>query len=172
MKFDNRNLRVNGFTPRRWASMLVVLVSLNANILQAGEQVDDLVLTEMQAVAIAVRDNPNLAQMKERYKAFGEVPSQVGSLPDPTISFNAMNFPTDTFARDQEPMTQVQIGFSQELPFPGKLGLKEEAAQFDAIGAGHLVDEVRLQLIKKVKSNWWQLYYLDRALETIEINQS
>ena len=82
MKFDNRNLRVNGFTPRRWASMLVVLVSLNANILQAGEQVDDLVLTEMQAVAIAVRDNPNLAQMKERYKAFGEVPSQVGSLPD------------------------------------------------------------------------------------------
>lgn len=172
MKFDNRNLRVNGFTPRRWASMLVVLVSLNANILQAGEQVDDLVLTEMQAVAIAVRDNPNLAQMKERYKAFGEVPSQVGSLPDPTISFNAMNFPTDTFARDQEPMTQVQIGFSQELPFPGKLGLKEEAAQFDAIGAGHLVDEVRLQLIKKVKSNWWQLYYLDRALETIEINKS
>ena len=58
MKFDNRNLRVNGFTPRRWASsMLVVLVSLNANILQAGEKVDDLVLTEMQAVAIAVRDN-------------------------------------------------------------------------------------------------------------------
>lgn len=153
--------------------LLVYLIFLlTIQPVQANEKVPELILSEKQAVEIAVRDNPNLAQMKERYKAMGEVPSQVGSLPDPTISFNAMNFPTDTFARDQEPMTQVQIGFSQEFPFPGKLGLKEAAAQFDAVGAGHLVDEVRLQLIKKVKSKWWQLYYLDRALETIEINKS
>ncbi len=172
MKFDNRNIRINGFMKKRWAKVAIILVSLNANVLQAGEKTGDLALTETKAVEIAVRDNPNLAQMKERYKAFGEVPSQVGSLPDPTMSFNAMNFPTDTFNRGQEPMTQVLIGFSQEFPFPGKLGLKEAAAQFDAMGAGHLVDEVRLQLIKKVKSKWWQLYYLDRALETIEINKS
>lgn len=155
-----------------YGSLVYMVFLLTVQTVQADEKVPELILTEKQAVEIAVRDNPNLAQMKERYKAMSEVPSQVGSLPDPTISFNAMNFPTDTFNRSQEPMTQVQIGFSQAFPFPGKLGLKEEAAQFDAVGAGHLVDEVRLQLIKKVKSNWWQLYYLDRALETIEINKS
>ena len=48
-----------------------------------------------------------------------------------------MNFLTDTFNRNQEAMTQVQIGFSQAFPFLGKFGSKEAATQFDEIGAGH-----------------------------------
>ena len=82
-------------------------------------------LTIESAVEIAVRDNPNLAQLQERYRALAEIPSQVGSLPDPMINFNAMNFPVPDFHRRQEPMTQVQIGFVQAFPFPGKLGLKK-----------------------------------------------
>ena len=129
-------------------------------------------LTEKTAVEVAVRNNSNLAEMQVRYKALSEVPSQVGTLPDPMVNLNAMNFPSDTFDRDQEAMTQAQIGFSQAFPFPGKLSLKEEAAEYDALAAGHTVKEVRLQLIRNVKSKWWQLYYLDRALETVGLNQS
>ncbi|MEH6468880.1 MAG: TolC family protein [Porticoccus sp.] len=148
----------------------VISLVLVANTAYASEQ--EQVLSIRTAVDIAIRDNPNLAEMQARYEALADVPSQVGALPDPMVNMNAMNFPTDTFDRSQEPMTQLQIGFSQEIPFPGKLGLKEEAAEYDAQAAGHSVDEVRLQLIKNVKSKWWQLYYLDRALETVEINQS
>jgi hypothetical protein len=86
------------------------------------------------AQTIAVRDNPGLAQMQSRYAALSQMPSQMGALPDPVISFNAMNFPTDTFDRDQEPMTQLQIGISQDFPFPGKLALREAAAEFEAFG--------------------------------------
>jgi len=68
-------------------------------------------------------------------------------------------------------MTQAQIGFSQVFPFPGKLHLMEEAAEYDALAAGHTVEEVRLQLIRNVKRKWWQLFYLDRALETVDMNQ-
>ena len=75
--------------------LVYLMFSLTIQPVQANEKVPELILTEKQAVEIAVRDNPNLAQMKERYKAMGEVPSQVGSLPDPTISLNAMNFPTE-----------------------------------------------------------------------------
>lgn len=131
-----------------------------------------LSLNESTAIEIAVRDNPNLAQMQARHEAMSEIPSQVGTLPDPMVNLNAMNFPSDTFDRGQEAMTQAQIGFSQVFPFPGKLGLKEEAAEFDALAAGHTVEEVRLQLIRNVKSQWWQLYYLDRALETVDMNQT
>ncbi len=129
-------------------------------------------LTVDQAVAIAVRDNPNLAQMQARYEALNEIPSQVGSLPDPVVSFNTMNFPTDTFNRSQEPMTQLQFGFSQQFPFPGKLDLKEEAAEYDAIAAARSVDEVRLQLIRNVRTKWWQTLYLDRALDTVRSNKA
>ncbi len=130
------------------------------------------VLSVRTAVEVAVRDNPNLAEMQARYQALAEVPSQVGTLPDPMVNLNAMNFPTDTFDRDQEAMTQLQIGFSQTFPFPGKLGLRQEAAEYDAKAAAYSVDEVRLQLINNVKSKWWQLSYLDRALETVDNNQA
>ncbi|WP_297308147.1 TolC family protein [Neptuniibacter sp.] len=151
--------------------LTVATFFLGAESLFAAE-VNSVALSENLAVTIAVSDNPNLAEVNERYKALLDVPSQVGALPDPMVSLNAMNFPTDTFSRDQEPMTQLQVGISQVFPFPGKLGLKEEAAEYEATAAGHSVDEVRLQLVKNVKSKWWQLYYLDRALETIKNNQA
>jgi outer membrane protein TolC len=132
----------------------------------------DIVLMHDEAVATALHDNPSLAQIRSRYQALSEVPSQVGTLPDPTININAMNFPTDSFDRSQEPMTQVQIGFSQMIPFPGKLSLKKEAAEFEAIAAGHSVQEATLQLRSNVSTKWWQTYYLDRALETVQKNQA
>ena len=144
---------------------------LGTKFLHASES-ELIALTEISAVEIAIRDNPNLAEMQTRYEALAEVPSQVGTLPDPMVSVNAMNFPTNTYERDQEAMTQLQVGFSQVFPFPGKLSLKEEAAEYDARAAGHSVDELRLQLIKNVKSKWWQLYYMDRALETVDSNQA
>ncbi|MGB1702771.1 MAG: hypothetical protein ACPHFR_06585, partial [Cycloclasticus sp.] len=113
MKLDNQTIKINCFLVKRWINVVIILVSLNTGVLQAQEITSQSQLTEIKAVELAVRDNPNLAQMKERYKAMSEVPSQVGSLPDPMVSFNAMNFPTDTFSRSQEPMTQLQIGVSQ-----------------------------------------------------------
>lgn len=152
------------------AGVLSLLLSINTAL--ATEQIQGEVLPVQTAVDLAIRDNPNVAEMQARYAALSDIPSQVGALPDPMINLNAMSFPTDTLDRSQEPMTQLQIGFSQEIPFPGKLGLKETAAEFDAQAAGHSVDETRLQLAKNVKSTWWQLYYLDRALETVASNQS
>ena len=145
-----------------------VVTSLDSH---AAETSPSVILTEEAAVSIAIRDNPRLAEVTARFQALSEIPSQVGSLPDPMISFNAMNLPADTFNRRQEQMTQLQVGFSQDFPFPGKLNLKEEAAEFDAQAAGFSVEELRLQLIKNVKGNWWQLFYMDRALETVATNQ-
>jgi len=145
---------------------------LATNSIQASEQLNSPQLTVSAAVNVAIRDNPNLAAMQARYQALAEIPSQAGTLPDPMINFNGMNFPTDNFDRDQEAMTQLQIGFSQTLPFPGKLSLKAEAAEFDALAAGHTVEEARLQLVRNVKTKWWQLYFMDRALEIVDINQT
>jgi len=157
---------------RRWLFLSAIALGAANSTVYASEYDSAPVLTEGSAVEVAIRDNPSLAEMQTRYEALAEVPSQVGTLPDPMVSVNAMNFPTDTFERDQEAMTQLQVGFSQVFPFPGKLSLKEEAAKYDARAARHSVDELRLQLIKNVKSKWWQLYYMDRALETVDSNQA
>ena len=151
---------------------LLSLLVIGVGAVQASESPAVDLLSVDAAVTKAVRDNPSLAEMQSRYQALSEIPSQAGSLPDPMINFGAMNFPSDTFDRAQEPMTQLQLGASQAFPFPGKLALKQEAAEHDAKAAGHSVDEARLQLVRRVKSGWWRLYYIDRALETVDRNQA
>ncbi len=153
----------------RLAIGVVILATINTT---APANTSEAELTLSSAVYIAVRDNPGLAQMRARYMALSEIPSQTGALPDPTISINAMNFPVTSFHRRQEPMTQLQFGISQSFPFPGTLGLKEEAAEFEALAASHSVDELRLQLIASVRKKWWQIYYLSHALDTVRNSQN
>ncbi len=54
---------------------------------RAGE----VVLPLETAVETALRDNPGLAEMDARGLAMAAIPSHVGSLPDPSLSLNALN---------------------------------------------------------------------------------
>jgi len=129
-------------------------------------------LTLQSAVDIAVQDNPSLAQIQARSEAMAAIPSQLGSLPDPVISFNALNLPVDTFDLGQENMTQMQGGISQAFPFFGKLALREQTATYQAEAASYDVTEARFRLLRDVKKNWWTLFYLHRALDIIIVNQN
>ena len=131
----------------------------------------EVTLTEEMAVQAALESNPGLAELEARAEALAAVPSQVGALPDPRISFGATNLPTDTFALDQEPMTQLQLGVAQVFPFPGKLGLREKIAALRAEAAVYSVDELRLSLAADVAAVWWQLAYLREATAIVARNQ-
>jgi len=121
------------------------------------------VLTLKQAERLALATNPGLAAVRASAQAQAALAPQVGSLPDPVLSLNAMNLPVDTWSASQEAMTQMQFGLSQAIPFPGKLGLKAEAARQDAAAASLDSDEQELALIRNVRIRWWNLVYLDRA---------
>lgn len=124
-----------------------------------------------QAVLIALEHNPELAGLKAQSEAMHTMPSQAGALPDPMLSLNAMNLPTDTFDTGQEPMTQMQIALSQSFPFPGKRGLKREAIEYKASASDSMFAERRTSLTGDVRAGWWMLMYQDRALEIIEQNK-
>lgn len=128
-------------------------------------------LSLQTALDLALRNNPSLAEINARSEAMANIPSQVATLPDPVISFNALNLPTDSFDLDQENMTQLQAGFTQAIPFPGKLKLRGEGASHEAQAAAHNVTEARWFLLRDVKKTWWHLFYLDHALEIIAANQ-
>jgi len=129
-------------------------------------------LTLQLAIDSALQDNPNLAQMQARSKAMAAVPFQVGSLPDPVISFNALNLPVDSFNLAQDNMTQMRAGISQAIPFFGKLELRTQVASYHAEAASYDVTEQRFRLLRDVKNTWWTLFYLHRALEIVSLNQS
>ncbi|NOQ81738.1 MAG: transporter [Methylophaga sp.] len=129
-------------------------------------------LTLEDALLRVQAESPSLAGMVARAEAMAAIPSQVGSLPDPVVSFNTLNLPVDTFDLDQEAMTQLQFGISQQIPYPGKLALKANIAEYMANAANSSVDEMRLQLNRDVKTLWWRLFFLDRSIDVIEINKT
>lgn len=131
---------------------------------------DQSILTLQAATELAVKDNPDLAQIQARAKAMAAIPAQEGALPDPQISINALNLPVNTFNLHQEDMTQLGGGISQAIPFPGKLALREQAAAFEAEAASQNVTEARWRLLSEVKTIWWLIYYLDRTLQITDSN--
>lgn len=151
---------------------LQILLLFSVCVFAGEEQTSNKVLTLKAATEQAVRDNPDLAQMQARAQAMAAVPSQMGALPDPEISFNAMSLPVNTFNLKQEDMTQLGVGISQAFPFPGKLALREQAAAFEAEAASQNVTEVRRRLLSEVKSTWWLIFYLDRTIQIADSNHA
>jgi outer membrane protein, heavy metal efflux system len=150
-----------------YQSIIAEAVASLANDLPTGE-----ILTLEESINLTLVGNPGLAEIKARAEAFAAIPSQVGTLPDPILSFNVLNLPTDTFDTSQVGMTQApQFGLSQAIPFPGKLDLREQAAEFEAEAASNDVDEIRLVLVRDVKITWWNLFNLDQSLKIIQQNQ-
>ena len=129
---------------------------------------DKSILTLNQAIELALTGNPGLSEIKARAEAMAAVPSQEGTLPDPTLRFGALYLPTSSFNLRQDDFTMMEVGVSQEIPFPGKLALREKIAEQEALAAADSVDEARLRLVREVKQSWWRLFYYDRALNLLD----
>lgn len=119
------------------------------------------------ALAAAREANPRLHAARFLAAAAKERTGRVGALPDPVLSFGLMNRPLDDFGID-EPMTMNTIELMQRFPWPGVLGNSEERSQhlaeatrFDALEAEHA-------LMARVKSVYYRLAFIDRALAIME----
>ena len=129
---------------------------------------DETDLSLQQSIEQALSGNPGIAEIKSRAEAIAAIPSQEGALPDPTLNFGMLNVPTRSFNLQKEDMTMIEVGLSQTIPFPGKLALKEKAAELDALAAASSVEDARLRLARDVKKTWWLLFYYDHALDVTE----
>ncbi len=125
-------------------------------------------LTLEAALREALAANPDLKAAQARLEALQARVPQAGALPDPMVAFGAANLPIDGFDLTQTPMTQLQIGVSQRLPYPGKLNLREQIAAQRAEAGGHALEDVRLRLRAEVIRAWWAVFSIDRALEALQ----
>lgn len=155
---------------RALLSIGFILPCLLAPLVAAAAE-SEAELTLEAALRVALDANPALAQARARAESMAAISPQAGALPDPRLTLGALNVPVDTYRFDQEPMTQVQVGLSQEFPSFGKRGLRRGAARHEALAAGEEAEEMRLRLVRDVRSAWWQLIYLDRAREIIARNR-
>ncbi len=71
-----------------------------------------------------------------------------------------------------DPMTMKMIGVSQTVPYPGKLSLRRQAAEREVDAARASLDAARLAVARDVRTAFFELAYIDRALTIVERNRS
>lgn len=147
-----------------------IFILLGAHLLPAQDQYAKTSVLE-ELIREALENNPRLDAAVQRTLAAERVIPQAGALPDPKLSLGLMNLPVNSFSFDQEPMTGKLVSVMQMFPFPGKLALATDMAEFEAAAVKRQQEEVRNQVIQMVKRAYYDLYAMDRAIETVQKNR-
>jgi len=148
----------------------VWLLSAMSPVFSQDSAEEHILLTQL--IQEALDNNPQLEAAVNRSLSAEKVIPQAGAMPDPQISLSMMNLPVNSFSFAQEPMTGKVISVMQMFPFPGKLDLKTDMAEFEAAAVNYQQEEVRNTVVRMVKTAYYSLYGIDRALETVQKNQS
>lgn len=117
------------------------------------------ILTLEQAISLALETESVSQSFEYRAKGFEEESVADSGLPDPKLKLGAMNFPTDTFDRDQEPMTQLQLGVVQYFPRGDSRSIKSRINDEKAEKSRYMAQNAQLQAIREVSKSWLELYY-------------
>ncbi|MAA73255.1 MAG: transporter [Salinisphaeraceae bacterium] len=157
------------FGLRIWLLLLSIATSGIANAGQLGDNrlhADDLVKQVLSA-------NAGLAAMRSAVDAAESRIEPAGALPDPRLRVTTAPRTFDGFttpAGEDRGISGV-IELSQEVPWPGTLGLRADAARREAAAVGDGVEVMRLQLEARTRAYYAQWAYVHRALEINAANQ-
>jgi outer membrane protein TolC len=120
----------------------------------------------------ALSNNPEYRAASLQLEATKAVVHQAGALPDPNLGVAVLNLPVDNYRFDQEPMTGKRLSLMQKIPFPGKLGLRKKNAHIDVAIAKERIVDLKNNLMRRVKTAYFDLLLIDRSIEIIERNSS
>lgn len=128
-----------------------------------GVTLDELVKT-------ALTNNSAIQGAKQAAEAKHARISPAETLPDPTISFQTMGDFLTLQAAD--PSSGRAYTIEQELPFPGKLGLKGKVAAAEAEAEDWNYETTRRQVISDLKVAFYDLYLIVKSMESVERSRS
>lgn len=146
----------------------LTLVSL-LNVLSVNAE---QTLTIERAVQTALERDALINVYQSRSDAYREQSIEEDTLPDPKIKFGFMNFPTDTFARNQEPMTQVKLGVQQMFPRGNSLEIKSQRAMSMSMAERAKTENQKRKVTNEVRETWLELYYWIKAKEVVTKNRN
>ncbi len=120
-------------------------------------------LSELLAEASA--NNAQISAANHRWQAAKDVPRQVTTLPDPTVTYQNLGVgsPKPFAGYTTSDFAYVGFGASQQLPYPGKLRLRGEVAERDADVKGAELDATRTTVADAVKTDYIELAYLQKT---------
>jgi cobalt-zinc-cadmium efflux system outer membrane protein len=151
------------------------LIVLNFSVAAAAQPRARMALADV--VAEALEKNPEIAAAQRRYDAARQRPAQERSLPDPMVSagYNSSGRPWPGAGLGSEPTANIGFMVSQEVPYPGKLGLRASMAARDVDAELQQTEVVKRSVAARVRQAYYRLAYtyamgdvLDRDHDLLE----
>ncbi len=121
-----------------------------------------------QAEQLATQADPSIESFRAISRSFAEASIADDTLPDPQLRLGAANLPVDTFALDQEAMTQMRVGVAQFFPAGDTLEIKSQQSKFLSKSALAMAGDVELKILRDVRVTYLDLYYDISALSIIQ----
>jgi len=117
-----------------------------------------------------LKNNPEIQAANARWEAARARPSQEGSLPDPMVNTAYHNEGFGRLVQGQGDFAWLRFGAEQEVPFPGKLRLKETAALREAEREGALYRGTVLDVLARLRLVYDEYCLAWKSLEIVRDN--
>lgn len=111
------------------------------------------------------RNNPEIQAARSRFEAATKRPSQAGALPEPTARYTNVGVGRPFSGLNANEFAYHGFGVSQEIPFPGKLGLAAEEARRESEGEQQKFRSVVLDATARLKVAWYEWLAAQKAIE-------
>lgn len=149
------------------AAVAVVLATALAAFGQASAPTAPTPLSQL--LAEASENNSQIAAARDAWQAAKQVPRQVSTLPDPTFTYQnfSVGSPKPFAGYTTSNFAYIGIGASQEIPYPGKLRLRGEAAERQAGVKNTAIQATSASVADAVKIDYIQLAYLQQVLKIL-----
>ena len=132
------------------------------------EPESEVTLDDLLRVA---ENNPAIQSASYAAQASKALVPAASALPDPTVTFNSMGkiIPPSLMAGD--PSSARTYGIEQEIPFPGKRGLKGSIASAEANALQWNHQLTHRQVISELKQSFYDLYLIRKSLDIVMKNK-
>lgn len=139
---------------KRTKTIIILLLLLVGSTLSAQNRLDTYLVE-------AAKNNPGLQSTFGEYMAALQKVPQVGTLPDPQVTFNYFIQPIETKLGPQ----RAKISASQMFPWFGTLRAKKDVATEMAKSKYERFRESKSHLFYDVKSTYYNLYFSQKAID-------
>lgn len=124
-------------------------------------------LTLAEAERLAIERDAVLHQLAAESLAMRERSIAEGQLMDPKLRVGAVNVPVDSFSLDDDEMTMLEVGVSQEFPAGQTRKLARRRMEQSAAATEAVAGDRRRTVQREVRRVWIELAYLARARELV-----
>jgi cobalt-zinc-cadmium efflux system outer membrane protein len=119
----------------------------------------------------AMRNNAEIHAARDELEAAQQRTASAGALEDPMLEAGVVSLPVPSYSFSREDMTMKMLGLAQQLPFPGKRGLRIEVARKDAESVGYAYTETVNRVLRDLKLAYFELGLALRSTQLTERNK-